>query len=185
VIHEPQVAPDETRHQSTLPPPPDLRSIRRGRFGRRVFTVVLVVFLGLGLLGMYGVRTGSTEARGGGYEITVTYTKITRPGLATPWSVEIRHPGGFGEETITVATLSSYFDAFDENGLDPDPAQSTSDGERSIWKFDPPPGDVMTVSLDARIEPGVQLTRLKGEVSVLDPSGADVVTARFRTVVLP
>ena len=84
-----------------------------------------------------------------------------------------------------MAVTSSYFDAFDENGLDPDPAESTSDGERSIWKFEPPPGDVMTVSFDARIEPGVQLTRVKGEVSVLDPSGADVVTADFRTLVLP
>ncbi len=171
--------------QSTLPPPPDIKAVRRGRFGRRVFTVVLVVFLGLGMLGLYGVRTGETTAAAGGYELTVTYTKITRPGLATPWAVEVRHPGGFGDEEVTVAVTSSYFDAFDENGLDPDPAESTSDGERSIWKFEPPAGDVMTVSFDARIEPGVQLTRVKGEVSVLDPSGADVVTARFRTVVLP
>jgi hypothetical protein len=170
---------------STLPPPPDIRQVRRGRLGRRVFTVVLVVFLGLGLLGLYGVRTGETQAAGGGYELTVTYTKITRPGLATPWAVEIRHPGGFGDEQVQVAVTSSYFDAFDENGLDPDPAESVSDGERSIWTFDPPPGDVMSVSFDARIEPGVQLARVKGEVSVLDASGADVVTAAFRTLVLP
>ena len=182
---EPQVAPDGPRPISTLPPPPDLRSVRRGRSGRRLFTVALAVFLGLGLLGLYGVRTGSTEAKGGGYEVTVTYAKISRPGLATPWSVEVRHPGGFGDEMVTVAVSSSYFDAFDENGLDPDPAESTSDGERSIWKFHPPAGDVMTVSFDARIEPGVQLSRLRGEVAVLDPSGADVVTARFRTLVLP
>jgi hypothetical protein len=170
---------------STLPPPPDIRQVRRGRFGRRVFTVAIVVFLGLGLLGFYGVRTGETEAAGGGYELTVHYTKLTRPGLATPWAVEIRHPGGFGDGQVVVAVTSSYFDVFDENGLDPDPAESVSDGERSIWTFDAPPGDVMTVSFDARIEPGVQLTRVKGEVSVLDSSGADVVTADFKTLVLP
>ncbi|MEA2829020.1 MAG: hypothetical protein QOG43_3459 [Actinomycetota bacterium] len=185
MIHEPPVAPEETRHHSTLPPPPDIRSVRRGRFGRRIFTVALVVFLGLGLVGLYGVRTGSTEAKGGGYEVTVTYAKITRPGLATPWSMEIRHPGGFGDEMVTVAVASSYFDAFDENGFAPDPVESSNDGERDIWRFQPPSGDVMTLSFDARIEPGVQLTRLKGEVSVLDPAGAEVVTARFRTVVMP
>ena len=179
------MGPAQTRHTSTLPPPPDIRSVRRGRLGRRLFTIALVIFLGLGLLGLYGVRSGTTEATGGGYELTVTYAKVTRPGLATPWSVEIRRPGGFGEETVTVAVASSYFDAFDENSLDPDPAEATSDGERSIMKFQPPPGDVMTISFDARIEPGVQLTRLKGEVSVLDAAGADVVTAHFRTLVMP
>jgi len=171
--------------QSTLPDPPQIRTVRRGRFGRRLFTIALVVFLGLGLLGLYGIRTGEVSASGGGYQLTVTYTKIIRPGLAGPWSVEIRHPGGFGDAPVTVAVTSSYFDAFDENGLDPDPAQSVSDGSRSIWKFDPPPGDVMAVSFDARIEPGVQLTRLKGEVAVLDEAGSDVVTARFRTLVMP
>jgi hypothetical protein len=171
--------------QSTLPPPPDIKAVRRGRFGRRLFTAALVLFLALGMLGLYGVRTGETTASGGGYELTVTYTKITRPGLATPWAVEVRHPGGFGDELVTVAATSSYFDAFDENGFDPDAAESTSDGERSIGKFDPPPGDVMTVSFDARIEPGVQLSRIKGEVSVLDASGDDVVTADFKTLVLP
>jgi hypothetical protein len=159
--------------------------VRRGRLGRRIFAVVLVVFLGLGLLGLYGVRTKDARATGGGYEMTVTYTSVSRPGLATPWSVEIRRPGGFGDDQVTVAVTSSYFDAFDENGLDPDPAESYSDGERTVWRFEPPPGDVMTVSFDARIEPGVQLTRVKGTVAVLDASGADAVSVDFRTLVLP
>ena len=173
------------RSISTLPAPQNLRAVRRGRLGRRVFVVALVVFLGLGMLGLYGVRTREAQATGGGYELTVTYTSVTRPGLATPWSAEIRRSGGFGDELVSLAVSASYFDAFDENGLDPDPAESVNDGERTIWRFDPPPGDVMTVSFDARLQPDIQLTRVKGSASVLDSSGAAVATVEFRTLVLP
>ena len=169
----------------TAPEPTDPARLVRGRFGRRVFFAALALFLLLGLLNVYGVRTRDKTAAGNGYEMTLTYTSVTRPGLATPWAVEIRHPGGFDSGLVTVAVTSSYFDAFDENGLDPDPSRSTSDGERSIWQFEPPTGDTLTVSFDARIEPGVQLTRLKGEVAVLGPAGDATVSIDFSTFVMP
>ena len=173
------------RSVSTLPPPRALASVRRDRLGRRLFVVALVVFLGLGVLGLYGVRTREAKATGGGYQLTVTYSSVTRPGLATPWSAEIRRPGGFGDELVSLAVTASYFDAFDENGLDPDPAESVNDSERTIWRFDPPPGDVMTVSFDARLQPDIQMSRVKGSAAVLDESGAAVATVDFRTLVLP
>jgi hypothetical protein len=173
------------RHVSTLPRPHGLDSIRRGRLGRRLFVVALVVFLGLGVLGLYGVRTSEAKASGGGYDVTVSYASISRPGLATPWAVEIRRRGGFGDGLVTVALSSSYFDAFDENSLDPDPVESISDGDRTIWRFQPPPGDVTTVSFDGRVQPDIQLTSLNGQVSVLDDAGAEVVTVAFRTFVMP
>jgi hypothetical protein len=169
----------------TAPEPTDPARLVRGRFGRRLFFCALALFLLLGALNVYGVRVTQKAATGSGYEMTVTYTTVTRPGLATPWSVEIRHPGGFDSGLITVAATSSYFDAFDENGLDPDPARSTSDGERTIWQFEPPVGDTLTISFDARIEPGVQLTRLKGEVAVVGLAGDDAVAADFTTYVMP
>jgi hypothetical protein len=170
---------------STAPETSDPARLRRGRLGRRLFFVAVTLFLLLGILNVYGVRTRETSATASGYELTVTYASVTRPGLATPWSVEVRHPGGFDSGLVTVAATSSYFDAFDENGLDPDPARSTSDGERTIWQFEPPTGDTLTISFDARIEPGVQLTRLKGEVEVLGPSGDAAVSADFSTYVMP
>ncbi len=169
----------------TAPEPTDPGRLTRGRFGRRLFFAGLTLFLLLGLLNVYGVRTTEKTATGNGYELTVAYTSVTRPGLATPWSVEVRHPGGFDSGLVTVAATSSYFDAFDENGLDPDPARSTSDGERTIWQFEPPTGDTLTVSFDARVEPGVQLTWLKGEVEVLGPAGDAAVSADFSTYVMP
>jgi hypothetical protein len=52
-----------------------------------------------------------------------------------------------------------------------------------IWEFDPPDGDTLGVSLDARVEPGVQWGRT-GETSVL-VDGQPVVTVRYKTWVLP
>ncbi|HVF13124.1 MAG TPA: hypothetical protein VM942_00925 [Acidimicrobiales bacterium] len=177
--------PPGDHHISTLPEPRPLSAVRRDRFGRRLFVTLLVAFLGLGALGVYGVRTREATATGGGYELTVTYSSVSRPGLATPWSAEIRRPGGFGEELVSLAVTASYFDSFDENGLDPDPAEAVNDGDRTIWRFDPPPGDVMTVSFDARLQPDVQLTRVKGSASVLDESDSPVVTVKFRTLAMP
>ena len=150
-----------------------------------MFVVALVVFLGLGALNTYGVRTRTASASGGGTELTVTYASVSRPGLATPWSVEIRRPGGF-PQGLTVAATSSYFDAFDENGFSPSPVEETDDGERTIWQFAPSAGDTVTVSFDARLEPGVQLTRLKGRVEVLGgPGGSTLVGVDFSTFAMP
>ena len=169
----------------TEPPPTDLRTQVHARTGRRVFGVLLLVFLGLGAFGVYGVRTAERTAAAGGYELTVTYATVSRPGLATPWSFEVRRPGGF-PDGLTVAALSSYFDAYDENGFSPSPETETDDGRRTIWRFAPSTADTITVSFDARIEPGVQLTRVRGRVEVLaGPGGPAVVGVGFTTAVMP
>jgi hypothetical protein len=169
----------------TAPAPLDLARLRRSRVGRRLFVVALVAFLGLGALNAYGVRTASSSVTAGGVELTVTYASVTRPGLATPWSFEVRRPGGF-PDGLTVAATSSYFDAFDENGFSPSPVEETDDGERTIWRFGPPPGDTLTVSFDARLEPGVQLTRVKGRVEVLaGPGGPVLAGVDFSTFAMP
>lgn len=46
-----------------------MRRAVRARFIRRLFMVVLSVFLLAGLLGFLGVRTGTTSAEGGGYQL--------------------------------------------------------------------------------------------------------------------
>ena len=167
---------------STLPDAPSPERLRLGRAARRVFIVLLFVFIGLGLAGVLGVRTGTVSATGGGYELEVTYARVTRPGLATPWSTTVRHPGGF-EGPITIAVSSEYFDMFDENGLDPDPSGATADGEYVYWEFEPPDGDVLEVSFDARIEPARQWGR--DGVSRLMDGNRVIAEARYKTWVLP
>lgn len=169
----------------TEPAPTSVRRQRRARSVRRVFVGALALFLALGALGLYGVRTTTADATGGGYEVSVTYASLSRPGLATPWSFEVTRPGGF-PDGLTVAVTSSYFDAFDENGLGPAPVEETTDGDRTIWRFGPQPGNTLSVSFDARIEPGVQLTRAKGTLEVLaGRTGPTAVAVSFATLVLP
>ncbi len=169
----------------TEPAPTSVPRQLRSRAVRRIFVAALGLFLALGALGVYGVRTRTASAAGGGYALEVRYATVSRPGLATPWSFEVRRSGGFPEGLI-VAVTSSYFDSFDENGLGPAPVEETTDGERTIWRFGPSAGDTLAVSFDARIEPGVQLTWLKGEIEVLDSAtGPPAVTVGFRTWVMP
>jgi hypothetical protein len=166
----------------TAPEEPNLLRLRRARTGRRLFMVLLFAVVALGLSGLLGVRSRTTTVRGGGYELTVTYAQVARPGLATPWSLEIRHPGGF-DGPVTVSTTTKYLDLFDENGFDPDPTTSTATSDEVIWEFEPPDGDTLGISLDARIEPGAQWGRT-GETSVL-VDGRPVATATYKTWVMP
>ncbi len=169
----------------TEPAPTDVARQIRARTARRVFVSLLALFVLGGALDLYGVRTKTRSASGGGYELSVTYGSVSRPGLATPFSFEVRRPGGF-PDGLTVAARSSYFDAYDENGFSPSPEGETADGERTIWQFGPSSADIMTVSLDARIEPGVQITRVKGRVEVLaGPDGPAAVAVSFSTLVMP
>ena len=162
----------------------DLGRARRGRWLRRLFFVALVGLLVAGALNLLGVRTGTVSAQAAGYEIVVTYAKVTRPGLATPWTVEITREGGFPTGVVTVATTSKYFDLFDENSVDPEPVESVSDGDQTIWGFQAPRGDTMTVSLDARIEPGTQLDHPEATTSIL-VDGTPVVSVPYRPSVPP
>ena len=166
----------------TAPDGPDLLRSRRARTVRRLFLALLAAVLVFGLAGGLGVRSRMTTARGGGYELTVTYGQVTRPGLATPWSLEIHRPGGF-DGPVTVSTNTKYLDLFDENGFDPQPSKSTATPDVVVWEFEPPDGDTLGVSLDARIEPGAQWGRM-GETSVL-VAGEPVATAKYKTWVLP
>ena len=166
----------------TAPEEPNLLQSRRARTARRAFLVVLFGFLAVGLTGRLGVHTRTATASGGGYELTVTYGQVSRAGLATPWSLEIRHPGGF-DGPVTVATNSKYLDLFDENGFDPEPSKSTATADEVVWEFDPPDGDTLGISLDGRVEPGVHRGRT-GETSVL-VDGKPVVTVKYKTWVMP
>jgi hypothetical protein len=166
----------------TAPEESDLLRMRRSRTFRRLFMAVLFAFLALGLAGELGVQSGTAAAQGGGYELTVTYGRVTRGGLATPWSFEVHRAAGF-DGPITVSTTTAYLDLFDENGFDPEPSSSTATPETVIWEFEPPDGDTLAVSLDARIEPAAQWGR-SGETSVL-VDGKPVVTARYKTWIMP
>jgi hypothetical protein len=177
------VAPADDFATSTIPEPPALRRLARARNIRRAFLTALFVLLSLGLAGRMGVRSAVVDATGGGYAMRVTYAAATRPGLDTPFTVELRHPGGFKGD-VKLAVRTQYLDMFDKNGgLDPDPSESSSDDDFVYWTFDPPSGDVLRVSLDAIMAPGQQWGD-RGVVRLMD-GDRTVVAASFRTWVMP
>jgi hypothetical protein len=166
----------------TVPQDTDLGRVRRARTYRRVAIAIIGVFVLLGLVGVFGVRSGTASAIGGGYSLVVTYPAVTRPGLAVRWSLEIRRQGGL-EDQVTLATTSAYFDLFDFNQFYPQPSAETSDGTSTIWTFDTGGGDAMRITLDGRLEPARQSGA--SAVSSILVEGRPVVSVAYRTVVMP
>lgn len=167
----------------TAPESPKISELVRARAARRVLLAVFAVVLLLGATGRLGVTTAHANASGGGFELTVEYPKVTRPGHAVPLSVQVRKAGGFGGEPIVLRISTGYFALFDENGVQPAPSTETATRTDLMWEFDPPPGEVLRVYFDTRTGPNVQRGK-RGEIAVLQ-DGAPVVGVRVATTVMP
>ncbi|MET0728718.1 MAG: hypothetical protein ABWZ76_10530 [Acidimicrobiales bacterium] len=144
--------------------------------------MLLAVVGALAPVDTFGVSSERVGADGGGYELDVRYATVTRGGLATPFEIEVRRDDGF-DGPVTIAVDRDYIKMWDENGLLPGPSSETTMGESLVWEFDPPIGDSLRFSFDARIEPAIQSGRT-GRVAVLEDD-APVVEVDFRTRVLP
>ncbi|GEL22191.1 hypothetical protein PSU4_11450 [Pseudonocardia sulfidoxydans NBRC 16205] len=149
---------------------------------RSVAVAMLVVVVLAGLAGLLGVRSTTTTTVDGPWTVSVEYAWVARAGLDVPWSVTVHRDGGFSGP-VTVAVTAGYFDIYESQGLDPEPASQTADATRLYWTFDPPPGEDLTIDFDAYIQPSSQLGE-SGEVSVVD-GGAPRATVSFSTFLLP
>lgn len=136
----------------------------------------------IGVTSAYGVRSAERRDEGDGYELAVRYPAVSRPGLASPLRLTVSHRGGF-DEPVVVAVDRAYLTLWDENGLSPAPTSEIVDGSWIEWEFDPPVGDTLTVTFDARIEPGAQRGQ-DGAVRVV-VAGRSVAEVEFRTRVMP
>ncbi len=167
----------------TTPEWDGLGPARRGRTARRVLLTVFAAVVALGASGVLGVRQATARASGGGYDLAVTYPRVTRPGHAVPLWLTVHKTGGFGEEPVVLRMSTGYFALFDENGVQPAPSKETATATDLVWEFDPPPGDTLRVYFDTRTGPNRQ-RGTGGEVAVLD-GVTPVLSVRFETVVLP
>ena len=155
------------------------------RFVRRLFFLAVCAILVAGAVNLVGVRSGDASASGGGFEISVKYDEVTRPGLATTIEVEIHRDGGF-PGSISLAFTSDYLDILDVNGVDPEPLGGTATADDVIMYFEAPKStDTMTIGFDARIQPDIQLKRVRATVSVVDGSNQPLASARISTFVMP
>lgn len=152
---------------------------------RTVSLVFVSAVVLAGLIGLFGVRTGTAQNSGNGLTVSVEHASVTRAGLATPFSVAIATEDGAPlPEQITTRIDSDYLGMFDENGLDPEPAASYQDGQWTWWTFDVPVGhDELEVSFDVRLEPAVQWGR-NGSATV-EVDGDEKVSVEFATRVMP
>jgi hypothetical protein len=166
----------------TAPPETNMAVVRRSRNLRRVLLAVLAAFVVAGASGFLGARTTSVSASGSGYHLTVFYPAVTRPGLAVRWVVIVGKSGGF-DGPIQIATTSTYFNLFDFNNLDPTPSEAITTGVVSIWTFDPPPSEVLRITLDARLEPARQHGS-KATTSLL-VDGVAAASVDYQTKVMP
>lgn len=160
----------------------DPARLRRARAVRRLGLSTLAVFVLAGLLGVFGERTSITRSEVDGSSLEIEYASRSRGGLPAPFDATLQRRGGF-DAPIVVRMSSSWLSALDENGFDPDPSAATA-GEGFVqWTFDPPPGDTLTISIDARFEPG-RFGRVNGWMEIVDPTD-NSLKADFSTWLAP
>lgn len=143
----------EVRGTSTLD---DLAGSGRGRIGQIwhwVGVAVLLLLVVAALAGWLGPREGTTTTAERDYSLTLIYPEITRAGQPAPLHLRVEHPGGFAAP-VRIAVSDAFFDHLDFQSWYPSPSAEIGDGERVVYEFDPPPGEVFELSLDARTSPG-------------------------------
>lgn len=172
-------------HHSTVPDQPTDGWTRIEQSMRALAYVVVFGAVAAALLGFAGLRTREAVASGGATEVRVTYAQFTRPGIATPFGIDITSADGNAlPSPLEVQVSSDYLAMFDENGLDPAPAAASSDGTIESWRFDLDPGTTrFHIDFDARLQPNIH-RGATGRVHV-DARDAGSVDVEFRTWVLP
>lgn len=135
-----------------------------------------------GASGWLGVRAATAHSAGFGYDMTLVYPRIARPGLDVPWNLRLTHPGGFKGQ-ITVAISANYFDIFEYQDFHPESSGETSDAKFVYLTFTPPKGDVFTLSFDTYVQPASQIGR-DAETKVII-GGVTVADAHYSTWLVP
>jgi hypothetical protein len=152
------------------------------RWGRRVGTVVLLLVVVAGALGVFGVHSRTVSTTSNGYTLSVTYPQVARAGLDVPWRARIHHTGGFPAK-ITLAVTSDYFRMFETQGFFPDADSTTNDGHFVYFSFVTPPGDDFVVDYDAYIQPSSQIG--KSATVQLLVAGKVMARTSLRTWLVP
>ncbi|MGZ4110653.1 MAG: hypothetical protein ACXVQU_03730 [Actinomycetota bacterium] len=136
----------------------------------------------VGVSGFLGPKTATTTAYASGYTVVATYPEVTRPGLPVRWEYTVRHAGGF-DGPVTLAITFDYLDLFDLTNIEPEPTSASSGGDDVVYRFDPPTGDELRVSMDAAAESGFH--EVPNTTTRVIVSGSTVVSVDLSTKVVP
>jgi hypothetical protein len=170
--------------RSTRTRPDDVPTarLRRHRASRRVFISIMALFVVLGLTNRFGLRLASATVERDGVTFRVEYASVTRSGLATPWQVEVRSPGGF-EGPVTIATSAAYLDRFDFNQWYPEPSGTATRGDLLLLTFERPEGGLLRIRFDGRASPTFGLW--SSATTSLETAGLPPLSVAYRTWVMP
>lgn len=166
----------------TRPEAEPIERLRRRRAARRVGIAVIGLGVLLGVANLMGVRLAEERTSADGLTFAVTYAKVTRSGLETPWKVEVRSPLGF-EGPVTITTTAEYFERFDFNQWYPEPSGTVLRDELLVLTFDRPQGDLLLVRFDGRASPTFGLG--SPATTALDTDGLPRLSVSYRTWVMP
>jgi hypothetical protein len=173
---------EQRRRLPTQPEHVTKTKLARARAVRRAILAALALFALVGASGFLGPKTAVATASRSGYTVVATYPAVTRPGLPVRWEYTIRHPGGF-DGPITLAITFDYLHLFDLTNIEPEPASASSSGGDIAYRFDPPTGDELRVSMDAAAESGFH--EVPNTTTRVIVNGSTVVRVDFSTKVVP
>lgn len=168
----------------TVPDANDAPRAARARNARRIGVALFAVPVLAAAFGVFGPRPDRASASGSGYAVTVDYPRATRSSIATPFVVTVTKPGGFGPDPVVVRMDRAFMDRLDFQNWYPNPSAESNDGTWTVYEFDPPAGESLQVSLDARTGPNQGFSSRTYAVAVLDGEVA-AVTVDFRTTFWP
>jgi hypothetical protein len=143
----------------------DPARLRRGVLWRRIFTVLLTLFIAAALAGWFGMRSRTTSVTQGATSLQLKYAQITRRGVSAPWDLQIRERGGFAHD-VEVEMPLKYLEILDVQEIQPQPTDETTTADVVRWTFSRPDGDTLRVRLDAQADPSAGAGRHRGEVHV-------------------
>jgi hypothetical protein len=156
---------------------------RRGRIWRRTALGVLLVIVGLSFFGAYGPSERDVKTVDGDYTLTMEYGSVVRSGQAVPMEIAITRTGGF-DGPVTVVFDQVVFDHFDFQNWYPNPSTEIGEEDQVVYEFDPPEGDTLAISLDARVAPTQWGSR--GEYSLfVDVDGTPTAATNYVVWVIP
>ena len=151
---------------------------------RRVGLAVLLGVLVAAAAGLFGPDEQALSTESGSHSLRVEYPAETRSSIVTPVRVHLRKDGGFGDDPVEIAFSRQLFEHLDFQNWYPNPSAETADARWIVYEFDPPDGDELAISLDARTGPNQWFSTDRYSVEVRE-RGRPVVSARFRMTVWP
>jgi hypothetical protein len=142
--------------------------------------VAVLLDVGGAVLGVDSAVAVDTAPDGTG--LKVEFPAVTRPALASPFSIQVHRPGGF-TGPLELAISRPWIEVWDENGMYPGPDKETGDGNWVVYEFEPPDGETFRFFYDARLEPARQES-VAGAVELRE-NGVAIASVTFETTVRP